>query len=340
MRNSTTAAVPGVDVLQNFQLSKQDFEKVFLDAAERFEDSRRPQPQSGVIDRRGRSGRVAVEEGKVAAKGRRKKGKIGKVKEGRLELGSVVVKKLGRKISGEGRADVGKKEEDEDVLKKKVSLPRLNEYGGRDSPIKKGKVVGGAGAGGGFVGGDKRVLVREDESFGEVEKAAVKRSDGLRRLAAGYQGKGEMGMAGSMFEQAIDTRSRFGLHCTLENGDSHVEYAQNLSKRGLIAEAEYHLRTAADVYRQQNATSFRKYADILLYLAVIIDRQGRLVEAEAFYRAALGVYRGCKLGDDNVRVAIDNLSNNLRAQGREDEVEYVIKSHFSGPPASSSRRRR
>ncbi|KAI0564056.1 hypothetical protein FGB62_30g344 [Gracilaria domingensis] len=136
--------------------------------------------------------------------------------------------------------------------------------------------------------------------------------------------------AGEFFEKAVDARAKFGLFCTSDNADAHVEYAQNLSKRGLTPEAEYHLRSAADIYRMMDARSARKYGDVLLYMAVVIDRQGRLAEAENFYRSALAVYRKNKLSDDNVRVAIDGLSNNLRAQERPDEVDAVVKRHFLG----------
>lgn len=136
--------------------------------------------------------------------------------------------------------------------------------------------------------------------------------------------------AGEFFEKAVDSRAKYGLFCTPENADAHVEYAQNLSKRGLTPEAEYHLRSAADIYRMLDARSARKYGDVLLYMAVVIDRQGRLAEAENFYRSSLAVYRANKLSDDNVRVAIDSLSNNLRAQGRSDEVDVVVRRHFLG----------
>lgn len=136
--------------------------------------------------------------------------------------------------------------------------------------------------------------------------------------------------AGEFFEKAVDSRARYGLYCSPENADAHVEYAQNLSKRGLIPEAEYHLRSAADIYRVLNARTARKYGDVLLYMAVVIDRQGRLAEAENFYRSALAVYRANKLSDDNVRVAIDSLSNNLRAQGRAEEVDAIVRRHFLG----------
>lgn len=166
---------------------------------------------------------------------------------------------------------------------------------------------------------------------------AARYADACRRMAATLQrgSPPDFDAAGELFEKAIDTRTRFGLHCVTDNADAHVEYAQNLSKRGLAPEAEYHLRAAADIFRILDARYARKYGDVLLYVAVVVDRQGRLAEAENFYRASLAVYRANKLSDDNVRVAIDSLSNNLRAQGRGDEVDTVIQRHFLGAPQTS-----
>lgn len=161
---------------------------------------------------------------------------------------------------------------------------------------------------------------------------AVEYADVCRKHAAALQRATppDYDGAGEYFEKAVDARAKFGLFCSPENADAHVEYAQNLSKRGLTPEAEYHLRSAADIYRMLDARSARKYGDVLLYMAVVIDRQGRLAEAENFYRSALAVYRANKLSNDNVRVAIDSLSNNLRAQGRSDEVDVVVRRHFLG----------
>lgn len=163
---------------------------------------------------------------------------------------------------------------------------------------------------------------------------AERYADACRRMAAQLQRASppDFDAAGELFEKAVDARARFGLFCSTSNADAHVEYAQNLSKRGLTPEAEYHLRTAADIFRVLDARAARKYGDVLLYIAVVVDRQGRLAEAENFYRSALGVYRANKLSDDNVRVAIDSLSNNLRAQGRGEEVDTVIQRHFLGAP--------
>lgn len=170
-----------------------------------------------------------------------------------------------------------------------------------------------------------------DPSLGSPTEAAHY-ADFCRKHAASLQRNtpADYDGAGEFFEKAVDARAKFGFFCTAENADAHVEYAQNLSKRGLTPEAEYHLRTAADVFRMLDARGARKYGDVLLYMAVVIDRQGRLAEAENFYRSALAVYRANKLSDDNVRVAIDSLSNNLTAQGRSEEVDVVVRRHFLG----------
>lgn len=167
--------------------------------------------------------------------------------------------------------------------------------------------------------------------FADADEAA-EYADICRKHAAALQRSvpADYDSAGEFFEKAVDARAKYGLFCTPENADAHVEYAQNLSKRGLTPEAEYHLRSAADIYRMMDARVARKYGDVLLYMAVVIDRQGRLAEAENFYRSALAVYRANKLSDDNVRVAIDSLSNNLRAQGRSEEVDVIVRRHFLG----------
>lgn len=187
--------------------------------------------------------------------------------------------------------------------------------------------------------GDRAIAGRGIDGFADGKRLetpfeAEKYADACRRMAAGMQRATvpDFDGAGELFEKAVDTRARFGLYCCVSNADAHVEYAQNLSKRGLTPEAEYHLRSAADIFRMCEARGARKYGDVLLYVAVVVDRQGRLAEAENFYRSALGVYRKNKLSDDNVRVAIDSLSNNLRAQGRAEEVDTVIQRHFLGAP--------
>lgn len=144
--------------------------------------------------------------------------------------------------------------------------------------------------------------------------------------------------AGKLYQTACDVRARTApLYLTAANAETHTEYARNLNRRGLIPEAEYHLRTAADIWRLLGATSSRRYADVLLYTALVIDRQStnmaRRREAEFFYKAALAVYRNNKFADLNVDIAIDQLGENLKAQGRPNEIFDFVKHHFKRPHA-------
>jgi tetratricopeptide (TPR) repeat protein len=300
-RNSTAAPMPGVDVMQGFKLSKKEFEDVFLLAAERVEQSQH-QPESNEnhpgnaqLSRSGRLGRLA--------------------------------RKTSHHAVARGRHDkpyTGPNSHDQIVRSMRQDSASRPPTG--DRPLTA------------FRGGASMASVPvpgfSAETPVESEADAPRYADACRRMAASLQKKSppDYEGAGELFEKAIDARARFGLHITTSNADAHVEYAQNLSKRGLTPEAEYHLRTAADIFRILDARYARKYGDVLLYIAVVIDRQGRLAEAENFYRSALAVYRCNKLSDDNVRVAIDSLSNNLRAQGRSEEVDTVIQRHFLGAP--------
>lgn len=279
VRNSTIHKVPGVDMMQGFELSKDEFEAVFTAAADDFDG---------------------------AAGSKTKLSAASAQSESRPPLARANGRLTRAQRKAEKRAKAPAK-----------SAPRAD----RISPPKPASPTRG------FRSGPQK----PDDEFATPEAAAAFadrcRRDGAalqRATPADYEG------AGALFMRAADARARAGLFCTQENADAHVEYAQNLSKRGLTPEAEYHLRTAADIFRMLNARKARKYGDVLLYMAVVIDRQGRLAEAENFYRSALAVYRANKLSDDNVRVAIDSLSNNLRAQGRGEEVETIVSRHFLG----------
>lgn len=310
-RNSTPAPMPGVDILQGFQLSKKEFESVFLQAAERVEENKRsesenrpPNPPNSL------SGRLV---------------------------------RIGRKHSLRSRSDMSNRDGLCDKASYQSHDPPINgnRAATRLKPVDRTITARGAKAGGfrrrlsglppmsqkgvTSVSGDQLL-----SSAADAERFA----NSCRRIAISLQKKHppDYEGAGEMFEKAVDARSRFGLFCTVQNADAHVEYAQNLSKRGLTPEAEYHLRMAGDIFRVLDERYVRKYGDVLLYIAVVVDRQGRLAEAENFYRSALGVYRANKLSDANVQVAIDSLSENLRSQGRKDEVDDVIQSHFMGTP--------
>lgn len=141
--------------------------------------------------------------------------------------------------------------------------------------------------------------------------------------------------AGRYFERAVFIYARHGLFCTRANAMAHLEYAQNLSRRCRSAESEYHLRTAASIYRLLNLIHTTEYADALLFIAVLIDQQCRLEEAENFYRSSIYVYTHhhnrdmVNERDSNARIAIDALCHNLRMQGRPEEVDDVVKMVFN-----------
>lgn len=165
---------------------------------------------------------------------------------------------------------------------------------------------------------------------------AVTYADDCRRLGLSLQRQypPDLAGAGALLHRACDTRARAGLFCTQSNAESHTEYARNLSQRGLTSQAEYHLRTAGDIWRLLDLGTGRKYADVLLYTAVVIDRQGRYREAETYYRASLAVYRMNKLSDNNVNFAIEQLAHNLKFQGRRVDHDELVKDHFFGRPGS------
>ncbi len=275
VRNSTQTAVPGVDTMQGFELSKEQFEAVFLQAAEDCDASSAGLNLSSGAPSESETSRPPLSR----------------------------TNRLNRKERKEARAR----------RKAAAAAPpppqpeETRPFRGRaNSPL---------------------VFATPEQAAGHADRCRREGAALQRATPADFE------RAGQLFERAVDARARHGLFCTSENADAHVEYAQNLSKRGLTPEAEYHLRTAADIFRMLDARTARKYGDVLLYTAVVVDRQGRLAEAENFYRSALAVYRANKLSDDNVRVAIDSLSNNLRAQGRGDEVDTLVQRHFLGAAA-------
>jgi tetratricopeptide (TPR) repeat protein len=307
VRNSTAAPMPGVDCMLDFQLSKKEFENVFNQAAERVEANKAhptAAPPSTPASRSGRLGRLR-HRNNAAPRAPLAVSPLSHDNVVRAMRGQVPVAASGAAAKAERPTPAGDRE--------------FRGAGGRP-PLAGVPLTAVPGF----------PAERPLETPFDAERYA----DACRRMAAQLQRSSppDFDGAGELFERAVDARTRFGLFCCTSNADAHVEYAQNLSKRGLTPEAEYHLRTAADIFRLLDARAARKYGDVLLYIAVVVDRQGRLAEAENFYRSALGVYRANKLSDDNVRVAIDSLSNNLRAQGRGEEVDTVIQRHFLGAP--------
>lgn len=338
VRNSTAAPVPGVDVLQGFTLSKTEFEKVFLQAAETMDDPARLSNVDSDAGHTTTTSRSTTSKPSTP-------GRFGR---------SRAATKNSSAASTPTKAARSQPSHSGGLARRMDSLMSDHDGDGND-----GRVVGQGNTNTyvtttAFTSSDMQATTPSSQT-GSTTAAAGSRpfrapptkapdpllenaddaadyADVCRKHAASLQRSAppDYDGAGEFFERACDARATHGLFCTPENADAHVEYAQNLSKRGLTPEAEYHLRTAADIYRMMNARSARKYGDVLLYLAVVVDRQARLAEAENFYRSALAVYRANKLSDDNVRVAIDSLSNNLRAQGREHEVDSVIRRHFLG----------
>lgn len=297
VRNSTQVQVPGVDVMQGFKMSKSQFEQVFLQTADNFDQGSdlSAAPSDARAQRPPRNGGATPNRFTRAQR-----------------------KHSAQNIKA-AAAPHGTTQEDP-IRKLRETTPSSQRVNGAASPRNRGEK-------------QFRQPAQKDDDRAPLDPAeAESRADDCRRSAASLQRSipSDYEAAGELFERAVDIRAKNGLFCTSENADAHVEYAQNLSKRGLTPEAEYHLRSAADIFRILSATAARKYGDVLLYMAVVIDRQGRLAEAENFYRSALAVYRANKLSDDNVRVAIDSLSNNLRAQGRPEEVDGVVRRHFLG----------
>jgi len=300
VRNSTAVQVPGVDVMQGFTMSKTEFENIFLQTAENMDDPKRLTHNSHLTRK---SSVAAIDRQPLSQMSSHKPGsRFARQRKPPTQSHGRYKKSNTARLDGSERSDSN----------------ASNDYPNAQSPQQQRPFRSPS---------SKKIdpVVNTPEDAADYADVCRKHAASLQRsLPADYDGAGEF------FEKAVDFRAKFGLYCTSDNADAHVEYAQNLSKRGLTPEAEYHLRSAADIYRMLDARSARKYGDVLLYMAVVIDRQGRLAEAENFYRSSLAVYRANKLSDDNVRVAIDSLSNNLRAQGRSEEVDVVVRRHFLG----------
>ena len=300
VRNSTPHLIPGVDTMQSFRMTREEFEKVFIAATQKcasghYLSSLPPLKKPDTFESKvktGMKGRIVGLIGRIVF-GRRPSMKSNKVKAAAKDVerggkGIVLRNSDGTLVISSGP----KKFDSYSIEKLWKSLPKV-------PPRNK--------------------------------KEGAKLADNYRVLARALQNNiGDLEKAGEFFASAVDWHARFGNSMCLSNADIHTEYAQNLCRRGLIAEAEYHLRCAADIYRQLGLRKARKYGDVLLYLAVLIDRQGRLTEAENFYKGALGVYRSAKIGDYNVRLGIDNLSHNLRAQGRANEVLAIAEAQYNG----------
>lgn len=139
--------------------------------------------------------------------------------------------------------------------------------------------------------------------------------------------------ARELFTRAIQHREKHGLWCTVENAQSHVDLARNLSKAESMNEAEFHLRIALRIYQQVKAGP-EHIGDLLHYIGVVVDRQKKRAEAEHLYKQALTTYKENRLTGNNVDIALKNLSLNLKKQNRDGEVEKYIREYYDmGAPS-------
>jgi len=134
--------------------------------------------------------------------------------------------------------------------------------------------------------------------------------------------------ARELLAKAIKHRESHGLWCTVENAQTHVDLARNLSKNGQLPKAEFHLRIALRIYKRIDSGA-EHTGDLLHYIGVVVDRQKKRTEAEQLYRMALDTYKNNRLTGNNVDIALKNLSLNLRKQGREQEAELFVKQYTS-----------
>lgn len=129
--------------------------------------------------------------------------------------------------------------------------------------------------------------------------------------------------------KAVRHREKHGLWCTVENAQTHVDLARNLSKADRLPDAEFHLRIALRIYKRIDSGP-EHIGDLLHYIGVVVDRQKKRGDAEQLYRAALDTYRANRLTGNNVDIALKNLSLNLRKQGREAEAQIFVRDYTSG----------
>ncbi len=129
--------------------------------------------------------------------------------------------------------------------------------------------------------------------------------------------------------KAVRHREKHGLWCTVENAQTHVDLARNLSKADRLPDAEFHLRIALRIYKRIDSGP-EHIGDLLHYIGVVVDRQKKRGEAEQLYRAALDTYKANRLTGNNVDIALKNLSLNLRKQGREAEAQIFVRDYTSG----------
>lgn len=87
-------------------------------------------------------------------------------------------------------------------------------------------------------------------------------------------------------------------------------------------DAEEQARRALDIAAAVGASQ-ESLADIRHCLAVILEKQARVDDAEMNYRAALERYKRHDIGGENARLALRNFKVHLLNQGRSDEALIV-----------------
>jgi tetratricopeptide (TPR) repeat protein len=134
-----------------------------------------------------------------------------------------------------------------------------------------------------------------------------------------------------LLEEAIEHREAHGLAATFENAQVHIDLARSLGKADELEGAESHLRSALRIYEQVGAAAEHR-ADLVHYIAVVVDRQRKRGESETLYRQALQLYKAHGLSGGNVAIALKNLALNLRKQGRAAEAEAFVREYNEGAP--------
>jgi hypothetical protein len=119
--------------------------------------------------------------------------------------------------------------------------------------------------------------------------------------------------ARQLLQNAIEHREKHGLKSSIENAQAHIDLARSLGKAENLPDAEFHLRLALQLFENVEAAPDH-VADLIHYIAVVVDRQKKRTEAEQLYRKALEIYKVNGLTGDNVDIAWKNLALNLKKQ--------------------------
>lgn len=132
--------------------------------------------------------------------------------------------------------------------------------------------------------------------------------------------------------KATEHREKHGLWSTFENAQTHIDIARLQSKQNEFVDAEFHLRIALRIYEQVDALP-EHTADLIHYIAVVVDRQRRRVEAEKLYKQALDLYKEHALTGHNVDIAIRNLTLNMKKQSRALDADTFVREFYAADTA-------